>query len=169
MGAARLRRGPSLALRCSRAALRGSRAALSAMIVAGALASCSPHISTPVGLANCYQDLPLAEGALNAPKDSYKFVGVKLVSPRLLARLVHDRFPNNPSASYKPPPVGSRVCAFAFTGNFPAGQVAMAPPRASGKAAIVLTTTKHELLFSFVLTRLPEHFNRPFTLQSFPA
>jgi hypothetical protein len=149
--------------------LRGARSALLALLVAGAVASCSPHISTPVGLANCYQDLPLAEGALNAPKNSYKFVGVKLVSPRLLAHLVRDRFPNNPSASYKPPPVGSRVCAFAFTGTFPAGQVAMAPPKASGKAAIVLTTTKHELLFSFVLARLPEHFNRPFTLGSFPA
>ena len=148
---------------------RAARSGLLAVLIAGALAGCSPHISTPVGLANCYQDLPLAEGALNAPKNSYKFVGVKLVSPRLLARLVRERFPHNPSASYKPPPVGSRVCAFAFTGTFPANQVAMAPAGVSGKAAIVLATTKRELLFSFVLAKLPEHFGRPFTLANFPT
>jgi len=130
-------------------------------LVGTSLGACSAR--PPVGLGNCYQDLPLAEGALNAPKDSYVLHGVKLVSPKLMARLVKQRFPHNPSSDYKPPPVGSKVCAFGFTGNFPAGQVAMAPTRVSGKAAIVLTTTKHELLFSFVLAKLPVRFNRPFT------
>jgi hypothetical protein len=55
------------------------------------------------------------------------------------------------------------VCAFAFTGNFPAGQVAFAPQKVSGKAAIVLVTTKDKLLFSFVLAKLPENFARTFT------
>jgi hypothetical protein len=138
-------------------------------MLAFGLAACSARLAPPVGLANCYQDLPLAEGALNAPKGSYKFHGVRLVSPREMARLVRQRFPHNPSASYKPPPAGSKVCAFAFTGTFPAGQVAMAPSGVSGKAAIVLTTTKRQLLFSFVLAELPVAFSRPFTLESFPA
>ena len=125
------------------------------------LSACSAH--PPVGLANCYQDLPLAVGALNAPKGSYKLHGVKLVSPELMAHLVNKRFPDNPSSNYRPPPAGSKVCAFGFTGEFPAGQVAMAPAHVSGKAAIVLTTTKRELLFSFVLAKLPVRFSRPFT------
>jgi len=140
-----------------------------AVVISLGVGACAPHLGPPVGLANCYEDLPLAEGALNAPKDSYKFHGVKLVSPRLMAKLVRDRFPNNPSSSYKPPPAGSKVCAFAFTGNFPAGQVAMAPTHVSGKAAIVLTTTKRQLLFSFVLAKLPVDFSRPFTIDNFPA
>lgn len=130
-------------------------------LVATCLGACSAR--PPVGLGNCYQDLPLAEGALNAPKNSYVLHGVKLVSPKLMASLVKQRFPHNPSSDYKPPPAGSKVCAFGFTGNFPAGQVAMAPTGVSGKAAIVLTTTKHELLFSFVLAKLPVRFDRPFT------
>ena len=58
---------------------------------------------------------------------------------------------------------GVSVCAFAFTGNFPAGQVAGSPGNGAGKAAIVLVTTDHKLLFSFVLPKLPESFSRPFT------
>ena len=58
---------------------------------------------------------------------------------------------------------GQTVCAFAFTGNFPGGQVAGSPTNDSGKAAIVLVTTNHKLLFSFVLAKLPENFSRPFT------
>lgn len=135
--------------------------ALMAALLGTYLSACSAH--PPVGLANCYQDLPLAEGALNAPRDTYKLRGVKLVDPRLMAHLVKERFPNNPSANYKPPPAGSKVCAFGFTGDFPSGQVAMAPANVSGKAAIVLTTTKRQLLFSFVLAKLPVRFSRPFT------
>jgi predicted secreted protein len=112
----------------------------------------------PVGLKNCFEDLPLAEGALNAPKSNYRFKGVKLVTPKGMADLVRKRFPKNASASYKPPPAGSQVCAFAFTGDFAAGQVAEAPQNASGKAAIVLTTTNRQLLFSFVLSKLPVGF-----------
>jgi hypothetical protein len=80
-----------------------------------------------------------------------------------MARLVRQRFPKAPTSTYRPPPVGSKVCAFAFTGNFPAGQVAEAPAGASGKAAVVLTTTERQLLFSFVLTKLPESFSQAFT------
>jgi len=132
-----------------------------------ALPACShtmlPGVSLPVGLKNCFEDLPLAEGALNMPKSSYVFRGVKLVEPKVMAELVRRRFPKNPSASYKPPPSGSVVCAFAFTGDFPAGQVAEAPQNVSGKAAVVLTTTNRQLLFSFVLSKLPETFGRAFT------
>ena len=132
-------------------------------------------VSPPVGLKNCFEDLPLAEGALNAPKTSYQFKGVKLVSPKVMAKLVRERPPDpppppppptpppppkNPSSTYKPPPAGSLVCAFAFTGSFPAGQVAQAPPTVSGKAAIVLTSTDRALLFSFVVAKLPETFSR---------
>ncbi|HTV10792.1 MAG TPA: hypothetical protein VME20_02935 [Acidimicrobiales bacterium] len=113
----------------------------------------------PVDLKNCFEDLPLAEGALNAPKSSYEFKGVKLVTPKVMADLVRRRFPKNPSAAYRPPRAGSEVCAFAFTGDFIDGQVAEAPQNASGKAAIVLTTTDRQLLFSFVLARLPEKFS----------
>jgi hypothetical protein len=120
------------------------------------------HLSPPVGLGPCYESLPLAEGALDVPKASYVFHGVELVSPKILARLVKRRFPKNPSADYNPP-AGTNVCAFAFTGSFPAGQVAGAPSGVSGKAAIVLTTTDRKLLFSFVLAKLPVNFSRPFT------
>lgn len=136
-------------------------------LLAGALGTglgaCVKPPAPPVGLADCYEDLPLAEGALNAAKDSYHFHGVKLVKPATMVKLVRERFPHNPSATYNPPSAGSRVCAFAFTGDFLAGQVAGALASASGKAAVVLTTTDRRLLFSFVLSKLPEAFNRPFT------
>jgi hypothetical protein len=86
---------------------------------------------------------------------------VKLVKPGVLEQLVRRRFPKNPS-SVPPVAAGTRVCAFAFTGNFPAGQVAVAPQDVSGKAAIVLVTTKEKLLFSFVLVKLPENFAQTF-------
>ena len=87
---------------------------------------------------------------------------MELVSPKDLIELVKHRFPHNPSADFNPPP-GAKVCAFAFTGTFPADQVAGAPSGVSGKAAIVLTTTDRKLLFSFVLAKLPVNFSRPFT------
>jgi len=139
------------------------RATICLVMVAGlgaALPACNPSPMAPSGLKNCFEDLPLAEGALNAPASSYVFQGVKLVVPRVMARLVRQRFPTNPSSTYRPPPKGSEVCAFAFTGNFPAGQVAQAPLDASGKAAVVLTTTDRQLLFSFVLAKLPEKFSQ---------
>jgi hypothetical protein len=141
---------------------RATACALVAASLGPGLAACT-RPSPPVGLADCFEDLPLAEGALNAPKGSYVFHGVKLLKPADLAKLVRRRFPHNPSSSYNPPPAGSDVCAFAFTGNFPAGQVAEAPADASGRAAVVLTTTHLTLLFSFVLDKLPETFGRPFT------
>ncbi len=158
------RAGLSLPRRGLRTGLRAvavgvMTAALSAWVVA-----CThPKLPTPpVGLADCYEGLPLAEGALNAPRGSYQFHGVKLVGPPVMERLVRSRFPKNPS-SVPPVAAGTRVCAFAFTGNFPAGQVAFAPANVSGKAAIVLVTTKEKLLFSFVLAKLPENFARTFT------
>ena len=140
--------------------------AATCLLVAGALGlglgACA-HPSPPVGLADCYEDLPLAEGALDAPRNSYQFHGVKLVSPKDVERAVKIRFPHNASAGFRPPAAGSRVCAFAFTGTFPAGQVAGAPSNVSGKAAVVLISTDRKLVFSFVLAKLPEAFNRPFT------
>jgi hypothetical protein len=136
-----------------------------AIVLAGCLgaglSSCH-HPSPPVGLGPCYESLPLAEGALDVPKASYVFHGVELVSPKDLTDLVRHRVPHNPSADFNPP-LGAKVCAFAFTGTFPANQVAGAPPAVSGKAAIVLTTTDRKLLFSFVLAKLPVDFSRPFT------
>jgi hypothetical protein len=141
--------------------LRGAACLLLATALGTGLGACRP--SPPQGLGNCFEALPLAEGSLNAPKSSYEFHGVKMVKPAVLAELVRERFPTNPSASYNPPKYGSTVCAFAFTGDFPAGQVAGAPPTATGKAAIVLVSTRLKLLFSFVLAKLPERFDRPFT------
>jgi hypothetical protein len=136
---------------------------MTAALSAGAAACAHPKLpAPPVGLADCYEGLPLAEGALNAPRGSYDFHGVKLVNPKVMERLVRSRFPKNPS-SVPRVATGTRVCAFAFTGNFPAGQVASAPQNLSGKAAIVLVTTKEKLLFSFVLAKLPENFGRTFT------
>jgi len=135
-----------------------------AVTVGFGVPACTPTVVIPPsGLKNCFEDLPLAEGALNAPAHSYLFHGVKLVSPKVMAKLVHERFPTDPASNYRPPPTGSEVCAFAFTGNFPAGQVAEAPSDASGKAAVVLTTTDLHLLFSFVLAKLPESFSQAFT------
>jgi len=148
----------------SRAALRAAVVGVTtAALSAGAVACTHPKLPTPpVGLADCYEGLPLAEGALNAPRGSYEFHGVKLVNPRVMERLVRSRFPKNPS-SVPPVASGTRVCAFAFTGNFAAGQVAFAPAKTSGKAAIVLVTTHEKLLFSFVVAKLPENFARTFT------
>jgi hypothetical protein len=128
--------------------------------LSGAVAACA-HPSPPVGLSDCYESLPIAEAALNLPRTAYDFHGVILVRPRAMERLVSQR-------AHKSLPVpavgrGKSVCAFAFTGNFPAGQVAGSPTNDSGKAAIVLVTTDHKLLFSFVLAKLPEDFSRPFT------
>jgi len=132
-----------------------------AAVASAGLSSCH-HLSPPVGLGPCYESLPLAEGALDVPKASYVFHGVELVSPKDLTNLVKHRFPHNPSADFNPP-LGAKVCAFAFTGAFPADQVAGAPAGVAGKAAIVLTTTDRKLLFSFVLAKLPVNFSRPFT------
>lgn len=146
-----------------RAASKGRKSTPTALtlLLAATLALGGCHRpSPPVGLANCYQGLPLAVAALNAPKGTYKFSGVQLVRPGHLTKLVHRRFPHSKSASYNPPPVGTQVCAFAFTGTFPAGQVADAPAGVSGKAAIVLVTTHRQLLFSFVLAKLPISFSQ---------
>ncbi len=143
------------------AARRRARASalLTSFVVAGlGLAACT-RPTPPVGLADCYENLPLATAALNAPKDSYHFSGVKLVPPQMMARLVGHRFPTDPGAHFQPPAANLQVCAFAFTGDFPSGQVAGAPNGVSGKAAIVLVTTQRKLLFSFVLPRLPIRFS----------
>jgi hypothetical protein len=137
-------------------------AAASLLVVGlGSTAAACAHPSPPVGLSDCYQSLPIAEAALNLPRTAYDFHGVILVRPRAMERLVRQRAHKNlpvPSVGR-----GKTVCAFAFTGNFPAGQVAGSPTNDSGKAAIVLVTTHHKLLFSFVLAKLPENFSRPFT------
>ena len=149
----------------SRSVAGSARRTIIAIVLAGCLgtglSSCH-HPSPPVGLGPCYESLPLAQGALDVPKASYVFHGVELVSPKDLTDLVKHRFPHNPSADFNPP-LGAKVCAFAFTGTFPADQVAGAPSGVSGKAAIVLTTTDRKLLFSFVLAKLPVDFSRPFT------
>jgi len=136
-------------------------AATLALLAAG-LAGCY-HPKPPTGLADCYEGIPLAEAALNSPDRDYRLEGVKLVDPRVLEELVHRRYPHSShgptSATVKP---GTSVCAFAFTGTFAAGQVAGSPPGTSGGAAIVLVTIDRELLFSFVLAKLPARFSRPF-------
>jgi hypothetical protein len=144
----------------SRSLARVAAAALLAVGLGGAVAACA-HPSPPVGLSDCYQSLPIAEAALNLPRTAYDFHGVILVRPRAMERLVSQRAHKNlPVPSVRR---GQTVCAFAFTGNFPGGQVAGSPTNDSGKAAIVLVTTNHKLLFSFVLAKLPEDFSRPFT------
>lgn len=143
-------------------ARRRATMATAALTLAATMSAChGPGLPT-VGLSNCYQDLPLAVAALNAPPKTYHFAGVRLVKPQAFARIVHRRFPGNPSAAYTPPE-GSHVCAFAFTGHFDSGQVSMARPGTSGKAAIVLVTTKRSLLFSFLLPRLPADFALDFS------
>jgi hypothetical protein len=120
--------------RCTpRAALRALAVGVMTVALSTGAVACS-HLklpTPPVGLSDCYEGLPLAEGALNAPRGSYQFHGVKLVNPKVMERLVR-------------------------------GQVAFAPQNVSGKAAIVLVTTKEKLLFSFVLAKLPENFGRTF-------
>jgi len=153
---------------CRASAVAGRRAlgVASALALLAAVASACHGPLLPTELANCYEGLPLAETALNAPKANYVFHGVKMVTPQEMERLVRSRFPRNPGARPPQPTKlspGTKVCAFAFTGDFAPGQVAGAPANASGKAAVVLITTKRELLFSFVLSKLPEAFNRPFT------
>jgi hypothetical protein len=144
----------------SRSLARVAAAALLAVGLGSAAAACA-HPSPPVGLSDCYQSLPIAEAALNLPRTAYDFHGVILVRPRAMERLVSQRAHKNlPVPSVRR---GQTVCAFAFTGNFPGGQVAGSPTNDSGKAAIVLVTTNHKLLFSFVLAKLPEDFSRPFT------
>lgn len=141
---------------------RAMALALGVALPAFGLAGCA-HPSPPVGLADCFESLPLAEGALGVPKAGYTFKGLKLVSSKDMDRLVKRRYPNvvPPALDIKPT---TRVCAFAFTGQFSAGEVAGAQPSASGKAAIVLTTTgRPTLLFSFVIATLPEKFSRTFT------
>lgn len=125
------------------------------------LSACHPP-SPPVGLSTCYQSVPLAEGVLNVPKTEYKFKGVKLVSPRAMEHLVKARYPRMVPATLHLP-AKAQACAFAFTGDFAAGEVAGAPANAKGKAAIVLTTTNRKLLFSFVLSGLPVKFGRTFS------
>jgi hypothetical protein len=146
--------------------LRALPRTLTAAVVAAALCTilgACYHPSPPVGLANCYEGLPLAETALDAPDGSYQFHGVKMVRPDQMERLVQSRFPgSHPGVAQVRAKAGSRVCAFAFTGHFAAGQVAGAPAAASGKAAVVLITTDRQLLFSFVLATLPERFSRSF-------
>lgn len=140
-----------------------SRAAVAAVVVAalGGTVSACARPSPPVGLADCYQSLPIAEAALNLPRTSYQFHGVILVRPRILQKIVRQRAHKNlPVPTVAP---GTNVCAFAFTGNFAAGQVAGSPTNDAGKAVIVLVTTNHKLLFSFVLSKLPVDFSRPFT------
>jgi hypothetical protein len=142
---------------------RLSRALIATVFIGllGAGGAACAHPTPPVGLSDCYQSLPLAEAALNAPRGTYAFHGVKLVDPRLLQRIVRQRaHKNSPMPSVAR---GTAVCAFAFTGNFPGGQVAGSAGNDAGKAAIVLVTTNHKLLFSYVLAKLPERFSRPFT------
>ena len=130
-------------------------------LLAMALSACA-GVHPPIGLSDCYESLPIAEGALNQPVGQYKFRGAKLVRPQDMEAILKRRYPH----VAKPPVTvakGTKVCAFAFTGTFGAGQVADAPVDSSGKAAIVLATTHRQLLFSFVLPRLPEKFSRTFT------
>jgi hypothetical protein len=138
-------------------------AALAAAVVVLALGlgACS-NPALPVGLANCADELPLAEGALNLPKTGYTFRGVKRVTPKVMEKLVKRRYPTSPPAHLQLSAT-TKVCAFAFTGDFAAGQVAGAPAGVAGKAAVVLTTTDRRLLFSFVLPKLPEKFSTTFT------
>lgn len=147
-----------------RSARRAPAVALVLVLLAGALAGCNHTVlpKPPVGLSDCYESLPLAEGALNEPKTGYTFKGVKLVTPKDVEKLVKRRYPKTVPA-HLDIPANASICAFAFTGSFAAGQVAGAESNASGKAAIVLTTTGRRLLFSFVIATLPEKFARTFT------
>ena len=140
-----------------------SRVALAAVVAAalgGGVTACA-RPTPPVGLSDCYESLPIAEAALNLPRTSYQFHGVILVRPRIMQKIVRQRAHENLPVPQVAP--GTNVCAFAFTGNFAAGQVAGSSTDKAGKAAIVLVTTNHKLLFSFVLVKLPEDFSRPFT------
>jgi hypothetical protein len=139
-------------------------------LTSGALAAAALALSTsachgpslPVGLSTCYQSIPLAEGALHAAKGSYRFQGVKLVDPKIMEHLVKRRYPHVVPPQVRLAP-HSKACAFAFTGNFKAGQVSGASPTAKGKAAILLFTTDRRALFGFVIAGLPERFSRTFT------
>lgn len=144
---------------------QSGRRVLAVLAVCSALATglggCSHSVlpKPPVGLSDCYESLPLAEGALNVPKTGYTFKGVKLVSPKVMEKLIKRRYPKTVPAHLNVSAT-TKVCAFAFTGKFSAGQVAGAQTNEAGQAAIVLTTTSRRLLFSFVIAKLPENFAR---------
>ncbi len=72
------RAGLSLPLKGLRSVLRAVAVGfMTAALSAGVVACTHPKLPTPpVGLADCYEGLPLAEGALNAPRGSYQFHGV---------------------------------------------------------------------------------------------
>lgn len=161
-GRLQLPSGPAGGPRRSAGPLVGVAGAIVVALALGLSACHGP--SLPVGLSTCYQSIPLAEESLNAPNDHYHyhFQGVKLVDPKIMEHLVKRRYPH-----VVPPRVRlvphAKACAFAFTGDFKAGQVSGASPTAKGKAAILLFTTNRRPLFSFVLASLPERFSRTFT------
>src|ERR1700678_4262100 len=84
----------------SRARLRAAVVGVLIATLSLSVGACSHTIlpTPPVGLSDCYEGLPLAEGALNAPRGSYQFHGVKLVTPPIMERRVRHRFPKNPSS-----------------------------------------------------------------------
>lgn len=136
-----------------------SRLALAAVLVVVTVTagSCSlfPQSSTPKYVGPCFRALPRATAALHDRQA--RLVGVHRVPlHRLTKRLPKDVVvPENSKLD---------VCAFAFHGPFSANQVDNNQTGTAGRYAIVLVTSKSlELVASFEVDRLPEHFRRTFT------
>ncbi|MGH9076462.1 MAG: hypothetical protein ACRDY0_03255 [Acidimicrobiales bacterium] len=140
---------------------RRAAAVVAAVVVAGAVTSCSAaHPSLGLGtgsVSDCFRALPAATRALHDP--GADLVGVK----RLPADMVEHRFGGPATTGTVPAPTenDTTVCAVAFRGAFKPGQVDGAPPAEQGGFAVVLVTSRQlKLVRSFVGPRLPERFAR---------
>lgn len=142
------------------APLLRSRLALAAVVVLVAVtaASCSlfpqPSVS-PKSVSPCFRALPRATAALHDHKA--KLIGVHRVPlHRLTKRL--------PKDVIIPDSKRLDVCAFAFKGPFATDQVDNNQTGTAGRYAIVLVTSKSlELVASYEVDHLPEHFRHTFT------
>jgi hypothetical protein len=138
-------------------ARRRSHLVAAAVVVLAALAGCRP--SAP-GISNgavstCYRALPVADSALRT--SSAKLIGVHRIPGNQVARRLKALAPTattTPQADLDDP-----VCAFAFQGNFAAGQVLLARPDAQGHYAVVLVTSRNlKPVGAFVINHLPRSF-----------
>jgi hypothetical protein len=132
---------------------RWAAGAAGCVLLAGVLAGCTTaRSSLGTSDSSCYLALPTATKAtgsdghlLGVQRDS--LAALRKQAPHLLRDL----------ATKKP---GSQsVCVIAFTGKFTAGSVSDSRGRASGRLAVVVTTTPgNHVLGTVIFKRAPLHF-----------
>jgi hypothetical protein len=136
---------------------RAAATALAVLTAGTAATACSrPPVPTLSNgsVSACYRAIPTASAALHEPKA--KLLGVhRIPADRVLARL--------PPADRAVADQDTTVCAVAWKGTFPAGQVDLAKPGTSGDYAIVLVTSRHlKVLASYVLPSIPQRLRGRF-------